>query len=429
MKNLKDRIKKKKIKIGVIGLGYVGLPKVLQFIKKGFTVYGFDKDKKKYEFINRGESYLKHLPIKSYKQNIKKFLKLENSFTKLTEVDVIIICLPTPLDKIKRPDLSYIEKNFKEIFPYLRKNQAIILESTSYPGTTRQVYEKKLKTKFKIGKDFKLIFSPEREDPGRKDFVQENVPKIVSGYSESCLLTGKLINNIIYKKVIPVESLEIAEMTKIYENVFRAINIGFVNEMKKVSKKLNLDIHKVIKYASTKPYGFMPFFPGPGLGGHCIPIDPFYLSWLAKKKGASTKFIELAGEINTGMPNWLINQVKEYFKSTFYKKKCLILGVAYKPDVNDCRESPAFEIMKILKKNNIKFNYFDPNVPELPKSRNFKFNTKNIIINKSELLKYDYVLLLTDHKNVNYNFILKNSKVIFDTRNVYKSENPKVIKC
>ena len=218
-------------------------------------------------------------------------------------------------------------------------------------------------------------------------------------------------------------------MTKIYENVFRAINIGFVNEMKKVSKKLNLDIHKVIKYASTKPYGFMPFFPGPGLGGHCIPIDPFYLSWLAKKKGASTKFIELAGEINTGMPNWLINQVKEYFKNTFYKKKCLILGVAYKPDVNDCRESPAFEIMKILKKNNIKFNYFDPNVPELPKSRNFKFNTKNIIINKSELLKYDYVLLLTDHKNVNYNFILKNSKVIFDTRNVYKSENSKVIKC
>ena len=429
MNILKKKIKNKNFKIAVIGLGYVGLPKVLQFIKKGFTVYGFDKDREKYKLLKKNKSYLKHLPLVNYKKYINKFLKLEKDFSKIHEVDVIIICLPTPLNSIKNPDLSFIKENFKEIFPFLKKNQAIILESTSYPGTTREIFVKKINSKFEIGRNFSLIFSPEREEPGRKDISQRNVPKLVSGYSENCLQIAKLVYGFIYKKVIPVKSLELAEMTKIYENVFRAINIGFVNEMKKVSKKLNLDIHEVIKYASTKPYGFMPFSPGPGLGGHCIPIDPFYLSWLAKKNGINTQFIELAGVINRSMPSWVVKQVKSFYKRSFYKKKCLILGVAYKPDVNDCRESPAFEIMKILKKNNVKFDYHDPNVIELPKLRNIKYKTKNILLSKPQLKKYDYVLLITNHRNVNYNLIYENSKLIFDTRNVFNFKSEKIIQC
>jgi UDP-N-acetyl-D-glucosamine dehydrogenase len=427
-------LKKFKYKVGIIGLGYVGLPRALQFCKNKIEVCGLDIDKEKVRKLKIGKSYLTNV-----KDNeIKKFIKNKtffptSSFSVISDVENILICLPTPLTKTLLPDLSFVKNTLKKIKRYIRKDQMICLESTSYPGTTRDIFVEALKSKFSLGKNFYISFSPERNDPGLKLNI-DSIPKIVSGYSSKCLKRVNDLYKIIFDKVIKVDSLEIAEMTKIYENVFRAVNIGFVNEMKKICHAMNLDIFKVINAAKTKPFGFMPFYPGPGLGGHCIPIDPFYLSWKANQMGVKTKFIDTSGKINRSMPLWIIKKIHFFLfnrikKIDFKNKRFLILGIAYKKNINDMRESPALQIIDYLLKFNARVNFFDPFFSKIPKSRKFNFiKVKKIRLTKEALKKFDGVLLITDHDKIDYKKILKHSKFIFDTRNRMKINSSKIIK-
>ena len=429
MDDLIKKIKKKKFIVGIIGLGYIGLPRALQFANKKIKVIGFDSDKNKIEMLKKGNSYLSHFQLNKNSQFLKKYFYPTSDFKKINEVDIIITCLPTPLKNGNLPDLSFLKKSFNLIFPYLKYNQSIVLESTSYPGTTNEIYKNKLNKKFNLGENFFLIYSPEREDPGRKTIKREKIPKLVSGYSNLCLKIGVSVYKNIFNKVIKVTSIENAEMTKIYENIFRSVNIGLVNEMKKISEKMNIDIDEIIKLASTKPYGFFPFYPGPGLGGHCIPIDPFYLSWKAAKIGIKTEFIELSGKINRSMPNWIFSKIKKHFKKKIDGKKCLLIGLAYKKDIGDCRESPTLVMMDILKKNNINFKYHDPLIKKIPKLRNYSFNLDSINLTKKNIKKFDFAIILTNHTKINYNMLLQYSKVIFDTRNSFKKISNKIIKC
>lgn len=418
--NTKDK------KIGIIGLGYVGLPLAINFGKvKNFKVYGFDIDKKKIRTLEIGKSYISHINSNDIKKFINKN-KVFSDFEKISEVDFILLCLPTPLKKGNKPDLSYIVDTINKIFPYLKKGQALSLESSTYPGTTEEVVIKKLKKKFKIGKNFSVIYSPEREDPGNK-IKMEMIPKVVAGYSAQCLIKGKYYYSKVFKKIVLVNNLKTAEFSKILENVFRSINIGLVNEIKIIADKMGIDIFDIIKTASSKPFGFMPFYPGPGVGGHCIPLDPFYLTWRAKKFGAKTKFIELAHQVNTDMKNWIINKIKIEMKQ-ISKKKILVIGVAYKKNIDDCRESPSLEIISGLKMNNVKVDYHDPYVAELPLTRKYNFKLKSIPINYKNLKTYDAVLILTDHSKVNYSLIKKFSKKIFDSRGVYSPVDKKIIR-
>jgi len=426
-------MKKFKYKVGIIGLGYVGLPRALQFCKKGFTVCGIDSHKEKIKQLKIGKSYLTNINDKDIKKFIKNKLFLPSiKLNDLRNVENIIICLPTPLTKNFNPDLSFIKNTFVKLKNIIREGQMICLESTSYPGTTYDIFVKYLKNKYSLGDNFYISFSPERNDPGLKIKI-ETIPKIVSGYSKKCLLKSYHLYKHIFKRVIKVDTLEQAEMTKIYENVFRAINIGFVNEMKKICYAMNIDIHKVIDAAKTKPFGFMPFYPGPGLGGHCIPIDPFYLSWKANKLGIETNYIKISGQINRSMPLWIIKKIyfqiyKKKTKINFKDKKFLILGISYKKNINDTRESPALEIIHHLIRYNAKVNFFDPFFNKIPKTRNFDLqNVKKIKLTKNNLKKFDAVILVADHDKVNYKKVFKNSKMIFDTRNKIKSRSDRVI--
>ena len=319
-----------------------------------------------------------------------------------------------------------------KILPYLKKNQIISLESTTYPGTTEEIIGNKLKQRnFNLGKDFFLVYSPEREDPGNRDFNTKNIPKIIGGYSKKCLAIGIAVYKSSLDTLYPVSSLKVAEMTKLLENIHRAVNIGLVNEMKMVTDKMNIDIQEVIKAASTKPFGFVPYYPGPGLGGHCIPIDPFYLTWKAKEFGVKTKFIELAGEINSQMPQWVIDKIIDALNSkqmSINKSKILILGIAYKKDVNDTRESPSLEIIKILKNLGSYVEYSDPYVPEILNLRKYKFKMKNIKISPTKISTYDAIVIATDHSDFDYEMILKNAKIIIDTRNVFAKHFKNLIK-
>tara|TARA_Y100000816_G_C26057486_1_gene555022 strand:+ start:151 stop:1431 length:1281 start_codon:yes stop_codon:yes gene_type:complete len=420
------KIKNKKFIVGVIGLGYVGLPRVLQFCDAKIKVIGFDVDKEKILKLKKYKSYLTNVSSKKIKKALNNnfFIPTDN-FQYIKNVDVIIICLPTPLKNGKIPDLSFIKNTFNKIKKYLRTNQILCLESTSYPETTKEIFEKSLKKKFKLGINFFLAYSPERNDPGLS-IKMNSIPKIVSGYSPTCLNLIEKVYKKIFKKIIKVSSIEIAEMTKIYENVYRAINIGFANEMKKICSKMKLDINEIIKAAKSKPFGFKAFYPGPGLGGHCIPIDPFYLSWKAKKKGINTEFINLAGKINKSMPSWVLKKLNKNLSKKV--NKILILGIAYKKNINDCRESPAFEMIKILKKNKNKVDYSDPFISKIPKLRKYNFqDMESKKINKKILQSYDAVILVTDHDNFDYELIKNNSKLIVDTRSRYTKQFSNVI--
>ena len=386
---LKNKIKKKKSLIGIIGLGYVGLPLVSKFTSEGFKVIGFDNDNKKINLLNKKKLYIDYIKIS--KSNFKN-LNVTKSFKYINKVDIIIICLPTPLNKNKSPDLDIIKKNIDEIIPYLKKGQLLILESTSYPGTTDEIIVKKLKNKaYSIGKDYFIGYSPEREDPGNIEYSISNIPKIVSGYSKKCrLLVDKIYKSIVRKTYIS-KNLETAEITKLFENIFRSINIGLVNELKILTNRMNIDIFEIIKAASTKPFGFMPFYPGPGLGGHCIPIDPFYLTWKAKEYNYNTKFIELAGEINSQMPAFVIEQLQNALNlhSKFIKNsKILLIGISYKKNIDDIRESPSLEIIDILKKKEANVFYSDKYFRSFPKTSKLGLqNIKNIKIDKKKFTK------------------------------------------
>lgn len=416
-----NNIKTKNAKIGIIGLGYVGLPLALQFCKKKFDVIGFDIDVKKIEKLKKNISYIKHISNKSIKDNSNNFL-CTNNFQKITEVNIIILCLPTPLTNNNQPDLSFIRSTLDKIKKYLTLGHLLILESSTYPGSTRKIVAPYLK-KFKIGDNFFLGYSPEREDPNNKKFKLSNIPKVVSGYSANCLdLTSYLYTKIV-KKVVRVSNLETAEFVKLYENIYRNVNIALVNELKMISNKINLDIFEIIEAAKSKPFGFEPFYPGPGVGGHCIAVDPYYLSYVAKKNKINTNLINNAGKINSSMPIWVLNKIRNKIKL----KKVIIIGVAYKKNIDDIRESPAIDFINILTKRRIQVDYFDPLVKILKSRKLKKVYYSKKITNKS-LNKYDCAIILTSHSSVDYKKIEKYSNLIFDTRNVFKKKSHKIIK-
>ncbi len=420
-----DSLKAKSSRIGIVGLGYVGLPLALTFVDHGHKVLGFDIDKNKVKFINSGKSYFQHISNKRISNGINnKLLNSTSDFKRISEVEVIVLCLPTPLNKFREPDLSYILDTVNLIKQYLKKGQILSLESTTYPGTTEEKIMPLLEEKgFKIGSDFFLVYSPEREDPGNPNFNTSNIPKVVGGITKSCLNVGICLYQTIVKQVVPVSSTKTAEMTKLLENIHRAVNIGLINELKILSEKMSIDLYEVIRAASTKPFGFVPYYPGPGLGGHCIPIDPFYLTWKAKEYGMNTRFIELAGEINSSMPNYVCEKIALALNNSYKSvkgSKILVLGLAYKKNIDDLRESPSLEVINTLLNKGAKVDYSDPFFKEFPKTRKYNFKHESIQINKKNLNSYDLVLIATDHDDFDYELIKKFSKLIIDTRGRYE---------
>ena len=424
---LKKKIIQKKFILGVIGLGYVGLPIANRFINKGIKVYALEQDLVKVNKLKKGINYINNSSLKNFNYFKKNKNNISNDYSILRNCDVVLICLPTPL-KNKKPDMSFVYNCGKKIKNILKSYQLIILESTVFPGATIEFSKKFLKKEYILGKNIFLGYSPERENPGDKMFSYKTTPKIVSGYSKKCLELTETVYKHVVKKIVKAKSLHAAETSKLLENLYRSVNIGLVNELKMICDRLKIDVFEVIRLASTKNFGFQKFVPGPGLGGHCIPIDPFYLSWVSRQRGYDPKFIRLAGELNSSMPRWVVKKMLRNIK--IKKPLILILGVSYKKNVDDDRESPAFKIMKLLKEKNIRFQYNDPYFPILRKGRNFKFSKKSILLNKKNLKKFDAVLVITDHDLYDYKFIYENSKKIFDARGVYKNFNfPNVSYC
>lgn len=430
--NLIEKIRRKEAKIGIIGLGYVGLPLVIEFCKAGFSVIGFDIDEEKVNKLNNGESYIKHIDSEKIKNCLPSF-EATSDFSNISNVNVIIICVPTPLNKNREPDMSYVFNTAKTISRYIKKGQLIVLESTTYPGTTDEDMRTILEESgLKAGKDFYLAYSPEREDPGNKEYSTSKIPKVVGGYTSSCLEVAKTLYDQIVIKTVPVSSTKVAEAVKLLENIYRAVNIALVNELKILFEKMGIDIWEVIEAAKTKPFGFQAFYPGPGLGGHCIPIDPFYLTWKAREYDFNTRFIELAGEINTSMPYYVVQKTIEALNKrgiAIKNARILLLGLSYKKNVDDARESPALKIMKLLDNYGAQVEYNDPYFPRFPSTRRYKYNKQSIPLTPETLSSFDCVMILTDHSEYNPDFILENSRLIIDTRNLIKKKNlDKVIK-
>jgi UDP-N-acetyl-D-glucosamine dehydrogenase len=432
---LLDKIKKKEAKIGVIGLGYVGLPLVIEFCKSGFSLTGLDIDEKKIEALSQGKSFIKHIPdekIQALNQDGK--FEASKDFTLVEKLDCILICVPTPLNKNREPDMSYIVSTAKQISPHIKKGQLIILESTTYPGTTQDVLAPELESGsgLKVNSDFFVAYSPEREDPNNKDFTTASIPKVIGSDHPTGLEISEALYSCIINKTVPVSSTRVAEATKLLENIFRSVNIALVNELKMVFDKMGIDIWEVIEASSTKPFGFMPFYPGPGLGGHCIPIDPFYLTWKAREYNVSTRFIELAGEVNISMPEYVLqktfgalNQSGKSVKNS----KILLLGLAYKKNVDDHRESVTFKIMHLLSENGATVDYNDPYIPEIMSVREYKQFVGRKSVPLENLNQYDLAIILTDHSSYNYEAIVEQSKIVVDTRNACgKIKSDKIIK-
>jgi UDP-N-acetyl-D-glucosamine dehydrogenase len=430
-----DKIKEKEAKIGVIGLGYVGLPLVIEFCKSGFSVTGLDIDEKKVKALSQGKSFIKHIPdekIQALNQDGK--FEASKDFTLVEKLDCILICVPTPLNKNREPDMSYIISTAKQISPHIKKGQLIILESTTYPGTTQDVLMPELEfgSGLKGNSDFFVAYSPEREDPNNKNFTTASIPKVIGSDHPAGLKISEALYSCIINKTVPVSSTRVAEATKLMENIFRSVNIALVNELKMVFDKMGIDIWEVIEASSTKPFGFMPFYPGPGLGGHCIPIDPFYLTWKAREYNVSTRFIELAGEVNISMPEYVLqktfgalNQSGKSVKNS----KILLLGLAYKKNVDDHRESVTFKIMDLLSKNGATVDYNDPYIREIMPVREYKQFVGKKSVPLENLNQYDLALILTNHSSYNYEAIVEQSKIVVDTRNACgKIKSDKIIK-
>jgi UDP-N-acetyl-D-glucosamine dehydrogenase len=439
----------KELKIGIIGCGYVGLPLALRFADVGQRVTGFDTDQEKITKLNAGQSYIQHISADKIKQHVQgKRFDATTDFTRLREMDAVLICVPTPLDERREPDLSYVEKTAQSIAPNLQRNQLIVLESTTYPGTTEELVLPILQKgglkcplargagSENVATDFYLAFSPEREDPGNKQFGLAQIPKVVGGINPASGRAAVALYAQIVSKVVPVSSTRAAEMVKLLENIFRCVNIALVNELKQLSLRMDLDIWEVIDSAATKPFGFMPFYPGPGLGGHCIPVDPYYLSWKAREYDFATRFIELAGEINTAMPynvvDALVSALNSHEKSV-KGSKILLLGVAYKKDVDDLRESPSLKLLELLSGRGAVLDYNDPYFPALFKMRHYDYsNMKSVELSPERLASYDCVLIATDHTSYDYEAIVRNSKLVVDTRNAtrhVKQNREKVVHC
>ena len=427
--NFISKVESREIKIGIIGIGYVGLPLALNFCQKGINVIGFDINQKIISSLNNGESHIKHIKSDDIKKEIKSNkLTITDNFSLIKDLDGILICVPTPLKKSKEPDLSFLIKSLTKIKKYLKKGQCISIESTTYPGTTNEIVKPIIESmNFKIGEDFFLIYSPEREDPGNKNFKVSEIPKIIGADRNLCAEIGEKLYKLVTPKVILVSSTKAAEMTKLLENVYRAVNIGLINELKTLAEHFDLDIHEIIRAADTKPFGFKAFYPGPGVGGHCIPIDPIYLSWKAKEEfNFSMKFIDLADEINSSMPIVICNKVIEALKKRsklLNESKILVLGLTYKKNIDDCRESPSIKIINNLIKSGAKVSYCDPYIPSFSFCKD-TINLESYKINPENIIRQDCILLITDHDVFEYELIEKYSKLIVDTRGRFsKSKN------
>jgi UDP-N-acetyl-D-glucosamine dehydrogenase len=429
-----EKLKDKKAIIGIVGLGYVGLPLMLRYVEVGYKVVGFDIDKDKVESLKKGQSYIEHISNEKIQHAIDSGFSPTTEFSMAAEADALILCVPTPLNKYREPDLSYVRDTTDMLLPFIRKGQIFSLESTTYPGTTEEELLPRIEsTGLKVGEDIFLIYSPEREDPGNPNFSTQTIPKVCGGQTSNCLKIGIALYSSVIDQVVPVSSPRAAELTKLLENIHRAVNIGLVNEMKIVADRMGIDIHEVINAAATKPFGFVPYYPGPGLGGHCIPIDPFYLTWKAKEYGVNTKFIELSGEINSSMPDYVVAKVGSALngiKKSIKGSRILVLGIAYKKNVDDMRESPSVIVMEKLRNLGADIEYSDPHIRIFPNSHGhgYQFDLSSVEITAQSLKKFELVLLSTNHDRFDYDMILENANLIVDTRGVYLEGNKKVIK-
>lgn len=428
LETLIKRFETRQAVIGIVGLGYVGLPLMLRFQAVGFRVLGIDIDPHKIEKLNEGQSYIAHIPVARISEARQSGFEATSDFWRATEADALIICVPTPLNKNREPDLSYVTSTVEALLPYLRAGQILSLESTTYPGTTEEeLLPRIVKAGFEVGKDFFLVYSPEREDPGSKHFNPSNIPKVIGGHTPACLEVGTALYAGAIEQLVPVSSTKTAEMTKLLENIFRSVNIALVNELKILCLRMGIDIHEVIRSAATKPFGFMPFYPGPGLGGHCIPIDPFYLTSKAREYDISTRFIELAGEINTGMPYFVVQRVMEALNDhgkSLKGARVLLLGVAYKKNVDDDRESPSYKLMELLQAKGAEISYNDPHIPALRPTRKYHYTLTSTPLTEENLAQADCLLLATDHDAYDPNFILQHARLIVDTRDFFPADTP-----
>lgn len=427
-----ERINNKSAIIGVLGLGYVGLPLVIRYAEIGYRVVGIDIDQKKVDMLKRGESYIEHIASEKITAILDQGFSATTDFSCIPEVDVLILCVPTPLNKYREPDLSYVTDTTDAVIPYLREGHVLSLESTTYPGTTEEELLPRMEsTGLKVGKDVFLVYSPEREDPGNPDYTTRTIPKVVGGHTPVCTEVGRALYQVAIDEVVVVSSTKTAEMTKLLENIHRAVNIGLVNEMKIVADRMGIDIHEVIRAAATKPFGFTAYYPGPGLGGHCIPIDPFYLTWKAREYDLNTRFIELAGEVNTNMPRWVIGKVMDALndrEKSLKNSRVLVLGIAYKRDVDDMRESPSVELMELLEEKGAFVEYSDPHVPVFPKMREHSFDLSSIDLTPENIAQYDVLLVATNHSAFDYKMFQEKAQLIIDTRGVYSQAADNIIK-
>ena len=431
-KTLLKKIEDKTALVGILGLGYVGLPLGLVFAEAGLRVLGFDIDQTKVEALNRGESYIAHIEAERTARAVEgKRFEATSDFSRAIEPDALIICVPTPLNKHREPDLSFVIGTIEAVAPYLRPGQVVSLESTTYPGTTEEELQPRIEARgLTVGKDVFLVYSPEREDPANPVYNTKTIPKVCGGTTEACQRVGVALYKAAVDAVVPVSSTKAAELTKLLENIYRAVNIGLVNELKLVTDRMGIDLHEVINAAATKPFGFTPFYPGPGLGGHCIPIDPFYLTWKARAYGVHTRFIELAGDINRRMPEYVVHKAMTALNDRGLALKgarVLILGLAYKKNVDDMRESPAVEIMEILENLGADLSYSDPHIPSFPILRRARYDLASTALSPESLAEADCVILVTDHEAFDYDMIAAHARLVVDTRGKFKP-GPNIVK-
>lgn len=429
---LLERIQSRTARIGICGLGYVGLPLALRFAEAGLPVLGFDIDPAKVAALNAGRSYIGHIGDGAVAAARQRGFEATGDFARAAEADALLICVPTPLGRDRSPDLSFVIGTVESLLPHLRPGQLVALESTTYPGTTEEELRPRIESRgLTIGRDVFLVFSPEREDPGNRQFRTRTIPKVCGGSTPACLEVGTALYGAAIDQVVPVSSTRAAELTKLLENIHRSVNIGLVNEMKIVADAMGIDIHEVIRAAATKPFGFVPYWPGPGFGGHCIPIDPFYLSWKARQYGVEARFVELAGEVNRGMPRWVVGKLEAALAArggALAGSRILVLGIAYKKNIDDMRESPAVEIMEILRDKGARVAYSDPHVPVFPKMREHHFDLVSEALTGECLRAFDAAVLATDHDAFDYPLIARESRLVVDSRGAYLDPAPNIVK-
>lgn len=427
-----QKFKHREALIGVVGLGYVGLPLMLRYNAIGFRVLGIDIDASKVRKLNAGESYIEHIPAEKIASARKTGFEATTDFGRVRECDALILCVPTPLNKYREPDMSFVINTTDALKPYLREGQIVSLESTTYPGTTEEELLPRVQEGgLIVGKNIFLVYSPEREDPGNPNFETRTIPKVIGGHTPACLNVGLALYEQAIDRVVPVSSTKAAEMTKLLENIHRAVNIGLVNEMKIVADRMGIDIFEVVDAAATKPFGFTAYYPGPGLGGHCIPIDPFYLTWKAREYGLHTRFIELSGEVNRSMPEYVLNKLVDGLNENgkaLKGSRILVLGIAYKKNVDDMRESPSVTLMELIEAKGGNVAYSDPHVPVFPKMREHHFELSSEPLTANNIASFDAVVLATDHDRFDYDFIMQHARLIIDSRGKYRAPAANIIK-